>query len=798
MYPKLLNRIIHKITQTKYLISFGFSLSFGLFALVILLGVQQIDRTHDRIQSIVDKHNVKTGLIAQMMTAARERSLNLYHIVSINDAFERDDIFMEYHKHAAEFGFARTQLIKMKLSDQELALLNTQSRATYATVPIQEQVIDLVNADRIKQAYALLVNTAIPSQNRVIETLHKLSLLQQKSAEDIAIQNELRVKETNSLIVMLSFFALALSIFIAGSVTRRALRSENRLLIKKELADITLQSIGDAVITTDKNGIIKDMNAIAEYLTGWQKTTSDKVKLSHIFNIKCDSTLCLLLDPVDEAMQTQSIVTPETNATLIRRDDKEFAIEYTAAPICDPNGHLHGGIIVFRDVTPMRTMALQLSYQASHDALTGLLNRREFELRLEQALGHSRNEHQAQVLCYLDLDQFKIINDTCGHIAGDELLKQIAGRLKAQLRDSDVIARLGGDEFGILLEGCSIERAERLTNKILNTVKQNRFIWDNKSFEVGVSIGVVPINYMSGTISDILSAADTACYEAKDQGRNRIHIYTTDDDDLAKRRGEMNWVHRITHALDNDKFVIAYQEIVPLTEQGVNKKYYELLVRLKNDDGSLVPPMAFIPAAERFNMMPIIDKVVIAKAFDKLKSLSAQKYDIHFSINISGQSLSNPTFLDMVIETFAETGINPELVMFEITETAAIANLSRAIRFIQTLKGLGCEFALDDFGSGLSSFAYLKNIPVDYLKIDGYFVRDILDDPADSAFVESICQIGHVMGIKTIAEYVENAETMEKLRSIGVGFAQGFHIGKPKPLAELETELLDRGQNSAA
>lgn len=733
-----------------------------------------------------------------MMWAARERSLNLYHIVSIEDAFERDDIFMEFNANAAKFGYARTQLITMNLSTEEKQLLDIQAGFTRVTVPIQDQVIDLVNDDEIQQAYKLLVHTAVPYQNNVLANLNKLSLLQQQSAQDIAVQSEQRVNETNTLIFMLGFLALTLSIGIAFTVTRRASLSEQTLQIEKDLAKVTLYSIGDAIITTNADGIITDMNPVAEELTGWKKSQVVSMELEKILKLQSEHTRNALPNPVIDAINDTSVVFSGQDAKLIGRDNKEFAIEYTAAPITDDEHQIHGGIIVFRDVTPMRTMAYQLSYQASHDALTGLLNRREFEVRLEQAIGNSRSEHQSHVLCYLDLDQFKIINDTCGHIAGDELLKQISMRLKSKLRESDLIARLGGDEFGVLLEGCSIDKATEIAEQLRESIKEVRFIWGDKSFDTGASIGVVPINNASGNVSDVLSAADTACYEAKDQGRNRIHVYYVDDDNLTKRRGEMQWVHRITDALDNDKFVLFCQEIVPLKKSTTPNQYYELLVRIKNEDNSLVNPMAFIPAAERYNLMTVIDKVVIDKALTELHALSSIDAKIHFSINISGQSLCENHFMDYVIEKFQETDIDPELVIFEITETAAIANLSQAIRFIKTLKGIGCQFALDDFGSGLSSFAYLKNIPVDYLKIDGYFVRDITEDPTDAAFVESIHQIGTVMGIKTIAEYVENEAILNRLREIGVDFAQGYHFGKPHALSELVKKCNKKQKSSVA
>ena len=792
------NRFVQLLVHTKYLISFGFGFSFGLFALVILLGLYQTERTHEQIQSIVDKHNVKTGLIAEMMWAARERSLNLYHMVSINDPFERDDIFMQFNSHAATFGNARIKLMQMKLSPKERELLNEQASYTRITVPVQDKIIDLMIDNKIPEAYKLLVTKAVPYQNKVMEPLHKLSVLQQDYARQLAIQSGNHIEESNSIIVMLGMFALSLSIIIALNVSRRTLNSEKTLQIEKELAEVTLYSIGDAIITIGPDNLINEMNPVAEELTGWRKSNALRKQLDDVLNLKSEESNNDIPNPVIESIKSNKSIYSNQDATLIRKDDKVFAIEYTAAPITDSDQKNHGGIIVFRDVTPMRTMAYQLSYQASHDSLTGLVNRREFEIRLKHAIGSAYSDHQNHVLFYLDLDQFKIINDTCGHVAGDELLKQISIRLKSKLRDGDTIARLGGDEFGVLLKSCSIDKATQIAEQLRESIKEVRFVWGDKSFDTGVSIGVVPINITSGNVSDILSAADTACYEAKDQGRNRIHVYHIDDDSLTKRRGEMQWVHRITDALDHDKFTLFCQEIVPLTNESHNQYFYELLVRIQNDDQSMVMPMAFIPAAERYNLMPVIDKVVIEKALDELILLNRINSNIYFSINISGQSLCDNHFLDFVIDKFNQTNISPTQIIFEITETAAIANFSQAIRFIQVLKGIGCQFALDDFGSGLSSFAYLKNMPVDYLKIDGYFVRDIINDPTDMAFVESINQIGKVMGIKTIAEYVEDEQILAKLKTIGVNFAQGFHFGKPEPVSTLQKIINKPSKTSAA
>jgi diguanylate cyclase (GGDEF)-like protein/PAS domain S-box-containing protein len=439
-----------------------------------------------------------------------------------------------------------------------------------------------------------------------------------------------------------------------------------------------------------------------------------------------------------------------------------------------------------QDITGAHELSEQLAFHASHDALTGLINRREFEHRLERVLETARSEDVEHALCYLDLDQFKVINDTCGHVAGDELLHQISELLNERVRKRDTLARLGGDEFGVLLEHCSLKQARRVANTVRKAIEGLQFLWEDKSFSVGVSIGLVPITKGSDSLTSILKRADSACYAAKDKGRNRIHVYREDDAELARRHGEMQWVARIQRGLEEDRLHLDLQPIAPVTGKGMDGGFYELLLRMEDDKGRIVSPSAFLAAAERYDLSTKLDRLVTVTIFAWLNSHPEHLDRLALiSINLSGHSLGDKEFLEFVTRQLDVTGIPPEKVCFEITETTAIANLARATHFMNVLKQRGCRFALDDFGSGLSSFAYLKNLPVDFLKIDGVFVKHIVDNSIDFAMVKSINEISHVMGKQTIAEFVESEAILEKLQEIGVDYAQGYHIGRPRPLEEM-------------
>lgn len=545
---------------------------------------------------------------------------------------------------------------------------------------------------------------------------------------------------------------------------------------EKERAEVTLHSIGDAVITTDGQGLVTFLNPIAERLTGWTNGEAKGLPVNEVFIIANETTGERIEDPVARCLRSGEIIGSSDHALMVGRDGDQYAINESAAPIRDRKGEIMGVVMVFHDVSRERELKNQLSWQAAHDGLTGLANRRAFEERLDSVLLTAAKDDGMHALLYLDLDQFKIVNDTCGHVAGDELLRQLSALLRQNVRNTDTLARLGGDEFGVLLEGCPLDQARDIAEVLRAAINRFRFAWENKTFEVGVSIGLVPIRSGSGVKSEVLSAADVACYAAKDFGRNRVHVHQPEDAELARRHGEIRWVSRITEALQDDRLQLFRQSIVPVSESEVADTHYEILVRMRDEEGNIVPPGAFIPAAERYNLMPAIDRWVISHA------IACYEPGVAYSINLSGTSLSDDSFLDFIRDQLSAPGVPPSAFCFEVTETAAIANLSQATEVIRELKELGCMFALDDFGSGLSSFAYLKNLPVDYLKIDGQFVQGMVDDPIDQAMVKSINEIGHVMGMRTIAEFVETQEILEALREIGVDYAQGYGIDKPHPM----------------
>ena len=562
-------------------------------------------------------------------------------------------------------------------------------------------------------------------------------------------------------------------------ITERKLYEE-ALFREKESAQITLRSIGDGVITTDAECNVEYINPVAEELTGWKVDDASGRPIDEIFRGFHEETCEPLENPLAVAIRRSRSIKSVRPTLLIRRDGNELYIENTASPIRDGKGTVTGGVLVFHDVSESRELNRRLSYHASHDILTGLVNRAEFENRLERALKSAKARETSYALCYLDLDQFKIVNDSCGHQAGDALLGQLGALLKSKIRWRDTLARLGGDEFGVLLESCNLDQAMETAEQLRVAVGDFKFMWDDRSFRLGVSIGVVPISAGNEDVASLLSAADSACAAAKEAGRNRIHSFEENDIDLQRRRREQQWAARISNALEENRFELYRQTIRPL-QQPEDGAHYEILLRMRDESGGIIAPGLFIEAAERFSLTPRIDRWVVTNAFRWLVSEADERERLSLcSINLSGQSVGDDKFLPFVIEQFQTSGLDATKICFEITETAAIASYSQANRFINALKELGCKFALDDFGEGMSSFGYLKHFPVDFLKIDGSFVKGVLHDPIDREMVRSINEIGHLTGKQTIAEWAENAEIIEVLRGLGVDYAQGYGVSQPQ------------------
>jgi diguanylate cyclase (GGDEF)-like protein/PAS domain S-box-containing protein len=555
---------------------------------------------------------------------------------------------------------------------------------------------------------------------------------------------------------------------------------EEALFREKESAQITLQSIGDGVITTDAASVIDYINPVAEQLTGWRLEDAMGKPVDDVFRAFHEETCEPIENPLSVAIRRARPIKSVRPMLLIRRDGNELYVESTASPIRDGFNKTAGGVLVFHDVTESRELNRRLSYHASHDILTGLANRREFENRLERALRSAKARETSYALLHVDIDQFKIVNDTCGHSAGDALLGQVGALLKPKVRWRDTLARLGGDEFGVLLESCSQEEAMRLAETLREAVHNFRFTWEDRVFRLGASIGVVPITAENEDVASLLSAADSACQAAKEQGRNRVYSFAENDIELMRRRREMQWAARINTALEEGRFELFRMPIKAL-QRPETGAHYELLLRLRDENNRIVTPDAFIAAAERYGITPNIDRWVIENAFRWLVSEADERERLAMcSINLSGQSLGDDKFLPFVIEQFHRSGLDARKICFEITETAAVASFSQANRFIQALKELGCHFALDDFGTGLSSFGYLKHFPVDFIKIDGSFVREILHDSIDREMVRSINEMAHLTGKQTIAEYAENAEIIQMLTSMNIDFAQGYGIAQPQ------------------
>jgi diguanylate cyclase (GGDEF)-like protein/PAS domain S-box-containing protein len=571
---------------------------------------------------------------------------------------------------------------------------------------------------------------------------------------------------------------------------RRAQETRSR---NNEQARATLESIGDAVITTDASSMITYLNPVAERLTGWTAEEALGQSLDAVLPLISEASRYPVANTATRCLEEGRSIDLEEGVLLLRRDGTEVPIGDSAAPVRDRNGGTIGVVLVIQDESEKRRVGHRLSYEATHDALTGLINRREFERRLTRLvtdLGVTDAEHM--LLC-LDLDRFKAINDSCGHDAGDELLRTLSALLSRHLRKRDTLARLGGDEFGALLENCPLAEAERIAESLRVEIEQYRFEWGGQAFSVGVSIGLLPVTAASGGVAAVLRAADAACYTAKDGGGNRVHLDKLGLDSVGMSQGIARRVTRLARAIDEAHFQLYAQPIVPLQPEHPSRPHFEILLRLPDDQGRMQAAADFLPQAERYNLLPSIDRWVVRETIARLGEWHREHPDSELpvcSINLSASALTDDTLVPLLERSLAGHGIPPATLCFEIAETAALGNLARTVRFLYEIRTIGCKVALEDFGSGMSSFTYLKTLPVDFLKIGGHFVRGVVEDPVYGSIVGAVDQIGRSMGISTIAKQVGSAPVLHKLRALGIGYAQGRALSPPVPLTDADGRVM--------
>jgi diguanylate cyclase (GGDEF)-like protein/PAS domain S-box-containing protein len=552
-------------------------------------------------------------------------------------------------------------------------------------------------------------------------------------------------------------------------------------------ARLALDSLGEALITTDMAGRIDYANSAAAELLGMDARALERRTVEQVITLVDETDRKLLKDPVDLALRGTTTVGLGRRAFLLSRSaGAERSIELTASPLrTRDNGtdEITGAVVLLHDVTELRGITRQMSYQATHDALTGLTNRLEFERRLSESLEAVRRGESAHVLCFIDLDHFKAVNDTSGHQAGDSLLREVAKLMREAVRDSDTVARVGGDEFALLLPGCPLSKGRQIADDLARKVAEHRFVWRDRIHSVGASIGLVELTRDSGSVEEILAAADSACYVAKKQGAGKVVVYSARDEVAARHSGEIHWLRILQSALRDNQFRLFWQPIMPAYGQNGGGPAMEVLVRLANEQGQELSPQELVRAAERYRLMGLVDRWVLQTTFTALgRGAIALPAGRSLAINISGQTLSDAQFLEFVVESFDRSGVEPEQICFEISEASVAANLEAARRFVGVLHGMGCFFALDDFGSNLGSFSSLKNLPMDYLKIDGSFMHNLARDSVNQAMVTATIKLARSLNFKVIAEQVEDAAGLDAARSAGVDYVQGYAVGRPKPL----------------
>jgi diguanylate cyclase (GGDEF)-like protein/PAS domain S-box-containing protein len=689
---------------------------------------------------------------------------------------ERDERIQDREKLFSDF--ARTLPEIVLVHDEKILQANDSAAGLMGLRPDQLEGREV--ADLVKPAYRALFRKSV-AKRLAGESVPKKIEIQLINGDEQGLWVE---AQSSSI----DFRGRKVILTIARDVSYRK-NIEVSLGRSKRQAQYTLESISEGVITTDTEGRIDYMNRAAEVMTGTNRDEASRHKIGELFSLVDEADRRPLGDPVERCLAMRRRVNMGRRALMISRDgEQEHSIEITASPIRGPANSISGTVVVFHDVSEIRGLTRQMSYQATHDALTGLVNRREFERRLQEAMDAAHAEEATHVLCYMDLDRFKAVNDSCGHLAGDNMLREVAALIKDQVRDSDFVGRLGGDEFGTLLAGCPLNKARQIASDICNAVADYRFVWKDKIFNIGISVGLVEISQASGNLQDTLSAADSACYVAKQRGRGQIHVYSARDEAIARERGDIQWLRQLQDALHEGKFELAVQPIIATADNDDTGPAVEVLIRLPDDRGRFANTAEFLRPAERYQLMPQIDRWVVNAA---LAAINAGEIKLagkrSCTINISGQTLADESFLEFVVEALDRSGVAPESICFEVNEGAVTSNIQHARRFIEVLHGIGCEFALDDFGSGLGAFSNLRNLPVDYLKIDGSYTRNLASDQVNQEMVSAMIKLARTMEFRVVAEQVEEQEDFDWLREVGVDFVQGNFVEPPTTLGKSGT-----------
>ncbi|HLJ37958.1 MAG TPA: EAL domain-containing protein [Steroidobacteraceae bacterium] len=754
-------------------------LLFALIAalLLVLYGLQRRDlKSVEKLSQQLQRLAIGGRLPARLElesdkpeVAALVTAVN--HLLTRSGAGEHD--FPHAPRLFADLG---ERIHEAVLVHQEVILYANRQFASFVGVD-RVELVGRRLADLVPPEYAELV-----SEN-VRRRLAGESAAERYEIDMVGVQGQMSRLEISSTLVDYDKgnALLITGVEIIPTQTSPALRLASEAVPPAQ--QLALASLAEAIIATDERGRINFMNPAAERLTGSEAAAASGKLLEEIVSLVDEGDRRLLSDPVHQALTSGAPVNLGRRALLLSRSNgSERSIELSASPIRGDGKEVVGSVLLLHDVTELRGLARQMSYQATHDALTGLVNRREFERRLEESIDSGHRGDGQHVLCYLDLDRFKLVNDTSGHLAGDSMLREVAKLLRDAVRDSDTVARLGGDEFGMLLVGCPLDKARQIADDVCRSVGDYRFVWKDRIFNIGVSVGLVEISRESGTLEELLAAADTACYVAKKQGSGRVAVYSARDEALARHTGEIQWLQRLQGALKENRFQLYHQIIVPA--HGTNGgPAMEVLVRMQDETGRELAPAEFMRAAERYRLMGLVDRWVVQTTLAALgRGAIVVQPDRSVAINISGQTLGDAQFLEFVVECLDSTGVSPAQVCFEITESAVVANLEHARRFVGVLHGMGCQFSLDDFGSGVGSFSNLKNLSLDYLKIDGSFIRNLSRDTVNQAMVTAMIKLARTLNFKVIAEQVEDTAAVEAARRMGVDYLQGYAIGRPQPL----------------